>query len=264
MVSDLERGSGAGLTERSMRVVEAVVNAGEPVGPRGLSRVLGMDRSAVSRILLRLGRMGMLERASSGYVPGWRLLALARVLGALDTFSEDVSSLLGELVERYDETCYVCTFSGGVAAFTHEIQSTQPLRFVTELGRPVPLHAGAAGRAILAGVSPRVAGELLGSDRLPTITANTVTEPARLLELAAQDRARGYSVSIEERVPGGAAVAAPFFDRSERCQGSVVFSAPLSRLDQDNVGEIGQAVSDVAQTLSRRLGARSRKQPAEE
>lgn len=256
MARDSQNGPGAGLAERTIRVVEAVANAGGPVGPRGLSRVLEIERSAISRILLGLGQMGVFERRPDGYIPGSRLFAMARVLTALDTFSEDVSTVLGALVERYDETCYVCTFSGGVAAYTHEIQSTQPLRFVTELGRPVPLHAGAAGRAILAGLGPRLAAELLGSEPLPAITANTITEPARLLELVSQDRARGYSISIEERVPGGAAVAAPFFDRSQRCQGSVVFSAPLSRLDQASMDEIGAAVADVAETLSRRLGAR--------
>lgn len=256
MARDPQSNSSPGLTERTIRVVEAVVNAGEPVGPRGLSRVLDMDRSAVSRILLGLERMSVLERRPGGYAPGSRLFTLARVLTALDTFAEDVATVLGALVERYDETCYVCTFSGGVAAFTHEIQSTKPLRFVAELGRPVALHAGAGGRAILAGLGPQLAAELLGTDPLPVITPNTITDPARLVELVSQDRARGYSVSIEERVPGGAAVAAPFFDRSQRCQGSVVFSAPLSRLDLDSIDDIGAAVAEVAETLSRKLGAR--------
>jgi IclR family acetate operon transcriptional repressor len=246
-----------GLTERTIVVVEAVVNASEAVGPRGLARILEMDRSAVSRILLVLGRMGVLERRIDGYVPGSRLYAMSRVLTALDTFSEDVSTILGALVERYDETCYICTFSGHVASFTHEIQSTQPLRFVAELGRPVPLHAGAAGRAILAGLGPKHAAELLGSGPLPAITTNTITNPAQVLELVVQDRSRGFTVSIEERVPGGAAVAAPFFDKNQQCQGSVVFSAPLSRLDKENIGEIGASVAAVANTLSRRLGARA-------
>jgi DNA-binding IclR family transcriptional regulator len=248
-----------GLTERTIRVLEGVVDAGEPVGPRGLARVVGFDRSAVGRILRALEDMGMLERRPEGYVPGSRLFALARVLSARDTFSEYVAAILGRLVEQFDETCYVCTLHGDVAVFTHEIQSSKPLRFVVELGRPVPLHAGAAGRAILSGLDPDVAAALLGTDPLPALTPRTLRRPERLLAVAEEDRLRGYSVSIEERVPGGASVAAPFFDRSGRCQGSVVFTTPLSRLDAGAVDDIGRAVAAAAQALSGRLGARPRR-----
>lgn len=248
-----------GLTERTIRVLEGVVDAGEPVGPRGLARMVGFDRSAVSRILRNLEEMGMLERRPEGYVPGSRLFALARVLSALDTFSEYVASILGRLVEEFDETCYVCTLHGDVAVFTHEIQSSKPLRFVVELGRPVPLHAGAAGRAIISGLDPEAAAAILGPDLLPALTPNTVRDPERLLAMAEEDRLRSYSVSIEERVPGGASVAAPFFDRSGRCQGSVVFTTPLTRLDPDAVDDIGRAVAAAARALSERLGARPRR-----
>lgn len=225
--------------------------------------MVGFDRSAVSRVLLRLAESGVLARERGGYVPGPRLFAMARVLTALDTFSHDVNTVLGALVQRYDETCYVCTYSSGVAAYTHEIQSAKPLRFVTELGRPVPIHAGATGRAILSGLGPDLAAEVLGSGPLPAVTPATITDPERLLELAVEDRARGYSVSIGERVPGGVAVAAPFFDSRRVCQGSVVFSAPLSRLDRAMIAEIGAAVAEAAESLSRSLGATTRVPGAE-
>jgi DNA-binding IclR family transcriptional regulator len=80
-----------------------------------------------------------------------------------------------------------------------------------------------------------------------------------LVALAGADRARGYSVSLEERVPGGASVAAPFFDHSGRCQGSVVFTSPLSRVEPTAIDEIGEAVSEAARTLSDRLGGGGRR-----
>lgn len=245
----------AGLTERTIRVVEAVVDAGEPVGPRGLARVLDIDRSAVGRILQQLAEVSVLDRTPDGYVPGPRLFAQARVLSAIDTLPDAVAPILGGLVERFDETCYVCTFHGAVAVFTHEIQSSKPLRFVIELGRPVPLHAGAAGRAILAGLPPGQARDLLGSDPLPVLTPNTIWEPKQLLKTASQDQQRGFSVSIEERVPGGASVAAPFFDRGGRCVGSIVFTIPLARLNTESIGEIGSAVAEASLELTHQLGS---------
>lgn len=243
-----------GLTERTIKVVEAVVDAGKPVGPRGLARSLDIDRSAVGRILKQLVEIEVLDRTREGYVPGPRLFAQARVLSAVDVLPDAVSPVLGELVERFDETCYVCIFHGDTAVFTHEIQSSKPLRFVAELGKHLPLHAGASGRAILAGLPPERAAELVRSQPLPPITRNTVQDPDHLLEMAAEDRRRGYSVSFEERIPGGAAIAAPFFDRHHRCLGSVVFTSPLARLEHDRIDEIGAAVAAAARKLSEHLG----------
>ncbi|MPZ72584.1 MAG: hypothetical protein GEU74_05030 [Nitriliruptorales bacterium] len=244
-----------GLTERTINVLEAVVDAGSPVGPRGLARVLGIDRSAVGRILKQLFEIEVLDRTADGYVPGPRLLAQARVLSAVDALAGAVDPVLGALVERFDETCYVCTFRWDTAVFTHELQSSKPLRFVVQLGRTVPLHAGAGGRAILAGLPPDRVAALVGRCPLPALTINTVCDVDRLLELAAEDRHRGFSVSLEERIPGGAAIAAPFFDQYSRCVGSVVFTSPLARLDHDRIDEIGAAVATAAQELSRHLAS---------
>ncbi len=241
-----------------MRVIEAVVDADEPVGPRGLARTAGIDRSAVGRILQHLGELDVLERRPEGYVPGPRLFSLSRVLGARDSLRPAVAPVLGSLVDRFDETCYVCAFHGDVVVFTHEIQSSKPLRFVVELGRPVPLHAGAAGRAILSGLGDEEIRTLLGDGPLPRLTPNTVTAVNELVALAAIDRKRGYSVSREERVAGGASIAAPFYDAAGRCQGSVVFTTPLSRLDEGQVDEIGMAVAKAAAALSARLTGGSR------
>lgn len=242
------------VLERAILVIEAVVDHAGPVGPRALARVTGIDRSAVGRILLQLSDLGVLERGDDGYTPGPRVFDLARVLGALDTLPAAAHAVLAGLVEEFDETCYLCVLHGDAAVFLYQEQSSKPLRYVADLGRPVPLHAGAAGRAILSGMTRSEAAALLSSVPLVELTPNTITDLERLLDLAESDGRRGWSVSEEERVEGGVAVAAPFFDRSGRVQGSVVFTSPIGRFGDSDV--IGKAVNDAASTLSARLGHR--------
>jgi IclR family acetate operon transcriptional repressor len=243
------------LLERVITVLEAVVDAGSPVGPRGLARATGIDRSAIGRILQQLSDLGVFEKQGDGYVAGPRLYGIARLLVSLDTLPSAAQSVLDALVARYDETSYVCMLHGDSAVFLYERQSTKPLRFVVELGRPVPLHAGAAGRAILAGLARDEAAALLGAGPKERLTGHTMVEVDELLAQADADRIRGYSLSLEERVEGGAAIGAPFFDRSGQCLGSVVFTAPLARLDEASIPSIGQAVAAAAATLSARLGS---------
>lgn len=243
------------LLERVVRVLEAVVEAGEPVGPRGLARVTGIDRSAVGRILQQMTELGVFEKRGDGYVAGPRLFGIGRLLASLDTLPAAARSVLDGLVARFDETSYVCVLQGEAAVFLYEAQSSNPLRYVVELGRPVPLHAGAAGRAILAGLPRHEAAAMVGPGPLEAITPSTITDVDELLDQAGADRTRGYSVSLQERVEGGGAVGAPFFDQAGHCRGSVVFTAPLSRLDRSRLGEIGAAVAEAAARLSARIGS---------
>lgn len=241
-------------TAKIWRVVEGVVDSDEPVGPRGLGRKIHLDRSAVGRMLRHLAAIDVLYRSQDGYVPGPRLITLGRVLAARDKLPDEVEPILADLVARFDETCYACAFHGDVAVFTHEIQSSKPLRLVVELGRPVPLYAGAAGRAILSALAEGHVREIVGTEPLPRLGRGTLTTLDEILAAAATDRERGYSVSFEERVPGGAAVAAPFFGSAGTCQGSLVFTSPVARMDDLDVVEIGEAVAAAASMLSGRLG----------
>jgi DNA-binding IclR family transcriptional regulator len=245
----------AGLLARTTIILEAVVEAGKPVGPRSLARSTGIDRSAVGRILKQLAALDVLAAADGEYGPGPRLFTLGRVLSALDTLPAAATSVLADLVAEFDETSYVCTWTGESALFLYEWQSSKPLRFVVELGRPIPLHAGAAGRAIIAGLNEDVVRDVFRSQELPALTAATVVEVDELIRIRTIDRERGYSVSEGERVEGGVAIGTPFFDRNGACQGSVVLTAPLSRATNYDLNEVGQAVGIAARTLSARLGA---------
>lgn len=249
---------GTGLVMRAVTVMEAVIAEGRPVGPRALARTTGIDRSAVGRILQQLESMGMLRSTNGRYEPGPRLFSMGRMLSAQDSMAAAAASVLVDLVTRFDETSYVCMLHGNAAVFTYECQSSKPLRYVVELGKPVPLHAGAAGRGILLGLTEAEVIEVLGEDDLAPLTDQTICKVDDLLDLRRRDRELGYSISREERVEGGVAVAAPFFASGDRCQGSVTLTCPLSRFVDLDPAKVGEAVRAAAETLSARLGATGR------
>lgn len=252
--SGAEAAPAQNLVGRLIEIIEAVVDAGEPVGPRGLARNIGIDRSAISRVLQQLNELGVLVRNQDGYTPGPRLYYIGRLLTARDTLPSAARSVLDGLVSRFDETCYVCTLQGDSIVFLYGVQSSNPVRYVVDIGTSSPLHAGAAGRAILAALPSDQAREILERVDLVAWTSRTLRSVDTLLRIAAEDAERGFTVSFEERVAGGSAVAAPYFDGSGRCQGSVVLSCPAVRFDPERVDEIGAAVRSAADALSARLG----------
>jgi len=68
-------------------------------------------------------------------------------------------------------------------------------------------------------------------------------------------RAAGFAVSIGERDPHAAAIAAPVFGREERLLGALTVSGLRERFTPDVRETIREAVVEAAQRLSWTLGA---------
>jgi DNA-binding IclR family transcriptional regulator len=252
--SGTELGEASGVT-RVVRVLESVAGAPEGVGVRALARATGIDKSAVSRLLRQLAVLTLVEvDASQRYVVGPRLFALAKLITAHDDLTRASRPFLESLVAEFNETSYLAVLEGRQVVYRDVVECTQPVRYMVALDQGSPLHAGAAGRAILAALPVREAISLLANGRLRRLTPNTVTDRARLRELLREDKKRGYSWSVGERVSAGAAVAAPFLGADGTCQGSLVVAFPRDRLQIVDVEKIGQAVAVAAGNLSQRLG----------
>lgn len=243
-------------TWRLVHVLEALAAAEEGLGVREASRQTGIDKSSVSRLLAQLVDLGMVtqEQASGRYLVGPRLYAFGAALVARDSLTRAARPILERLAAAFDETCYLAVREPSGFAFRAKVDCTRPIRYMIELGHVAPLHAGAAGRAILAGLTDDEVDEALGGGPLERLTDATVTDRRALRALAEADRRRGYAVSRGERVRGGTAVAAPFFDASALCRGSIVFTRPAERHRDDDIPEKGAAVVRAASELSSRLG----------
>src|SRR5918997_4710767 len=212
MTPDAEPESGAGRSTvaRIIGVLEAVATTEDGVGVRSLARQTGIDRSAVSRLLLQLAELGIAAPAENGrYRIGPRFFAIAGAVTSRDELRRAARPSLEALAERFNETSYLAVLEEGNVVYRDVIESTQPLRYVGELGVPAPLHAGAAGRAILAGLDDQAFERWLAGAELVAVTSATITDPERLRERRTADRSAGYAVSRGERVAGGAGGAPP-------------------------------------------------------
>ncbi|MEO7885259.1 MAG: IclR family transcriptional regulator C-terminal domain-containing protein, partial [Polaromonas sp.] len=117
------------------------------------------------------------------------------------------------------------------------VEGLQAVRHHVRIGERLPLDKGAPGRVILA-----FSGE-----------KGTVYE---------QIRQCGYHVSMGEREPEVASVAAPVFSLGWRLLGSMCISGPSSRLSKSKLEAHAKTVMDAANQLSYALaGSRSAQTP---
>lgn len=252
-VSELSRQTTA---SRVVRLLEAIASHEQGIGVRELGRETEIDKSAVSRLLGQLQEMNVVEQSevSGRFDIGPRLYALASTIHGRDTLWRAAEPILRSLAHRFNETCYLATRERDQIVFREKVDCDRTIRYVIELGQSSPLHAGAGGRAILAGMLPAESDAIIASSQLKAITAATITDAGELRRQVSEDRRRGFSISTGERVVGGSAIAAPYYRAGGSCQGSIVFTCPAVRFDVRLAPEIADAVMDAARQLSARLG----------
>jgi DNA-binding IclR family transcriptional regulator len=98
------------------------------------------------------------------------------------------------------------------------------------------LHAGAAGKAILAHLGEEHVGAVI--DRgLEPLTDNTITDPVELREGLERVRERGYAIDWEEGVAGIRGIAVPIATDDLPYVGSIMTYGPTNRFPDERLQE---------------------------
>jgi DNA-binding IclR family transcriptional regulator len=239
------------MTARVVAVLDQLARtAPTGVGVRQLASELGLSRSAVHRVLQSLAAAHVARALPSGsYAPGAVMASWAALLADRHSLLSASADVLARLVSSVDETAYLFSYEwpDHYATVLSGIQCGKPVRYVLEVGSRAPLHAGAAGKAILAHLPPGIVEDLPLSGGL--------SKDALLADLAAA-RQRGYALSIGEHIPEACGVASVFYV-DDQPAGSIDITIPRYRMEPDKMDSIGKLVVAAAEDLSHLLGSRS-------
>jgi IclR family acetate operon transcriptional repressor len=103
------------------------------------------------------------------------------------------------------------------------------LREQRDIGRELPAHSNALGKAILAWLNRGELKAIIDQHGLKRSTPKTITSPSRLVHELSRVKKLGYATSYEEQYAGICAVGAPLFDGEGRVNAAVsVTGSPLA------------------------------------
>jgi DNA-binding IclR family transcriptional regulator len=168
---------------------------------------------------------------------------------------------LWTLAETSRETVNLAIQDGLETVCIAQSESPQAVRAVNWVGRRLPVHATATGKAWLAAQKEAVVADVLArlagpGGRLPGYTEHTLVDPDFLREDLVRTRRRGYALAREEYELGLTAVAAPVFDQGGEVAAAVAVSGPTFRLPQRQRTELGALTTAAAGQVSAALGHR--------
>ncbi|WP_330288657.1 IclR family transcriptional regulator [Streptomyces sp. NBC_00576] len=188
---------------RTVALLELLAARGEqPSRLDELAEELGVPRSSMYQLLQTLVDCGWVRSDATGSLYGIGIRALLTGTGYLDGDRRirAVRPYLDEASDALGETIHLARIDGPDVVYLATRESHEYLRTISRVGRRVPAHAGALGKALLA---ERLDTELpLPEGELAALTENTHTTRAALHADLAEVRERGYSVDREETVAG--------------------------------------------------------------
>ncbi|HLJ58464.1 MAG TPA: IclR family transcriptional regulator [bacterium] len=222
------------------------------------SRRLGLTRSTVSRLFSTLAGAGIvaLDESGVGYRPGPRVLALAQLATGWMSLRGVALPVMRELVSSTRETVGLHIRSGDHRVCIEVVPSPQELRWVAALGVPLPLHAGSAGKVLLAHAPADDLDRYLRAG-LRALTAHTITDARKFRAELARVRRAGYAVSVDERAVNVSGVAAPVRDALGTVIAVLACAGPTSRWTRRAMERAAPAVVAAADRISRTLGYRA-------
>lgn len=242
--------------DRSMRVL-GLFQYETPVSIADVARATEIGRSAAQRYVYTWHALGYIKRAErgSGYVLTPKVLDVATRYLRTNTRLERAQAYLAEAARRTAETVLWGELDGTDFVLLLRIPSPRTSNVITPIGSRYPAYTSSSGLAMLAFMATDEAAAILDRSRLVAHTAHTVTDRARIDELLADVREKGYCITEQTYARGAISVSAPVFEQGDRPVAAVNISTFLSRHSRQSVeAELVPAVVETAQVISSVLG----------
>uniref|UniRef100_A0AAU3H135 Glycerol operon regulatory protein n=1 Tax=Streptomyces sp. NBC_01401 TaxID=2903854 RepID=A0AAU3H135_9ACTN len=228
---------------RTVELLEVLAARGDrPVRLQELADELGVPRSSMYALLQTLISRGWVRTDLTGSLYGIGIHALLTGTSYLDSDPRlrAVRPYLDEASEALGETIHMGRLDGRDVAYLATRESHEYLRTISRVGRRLPAHVGALGKALLAERPDEEAPE----EPYEAMTPNTHTTREALLADLAEIRARGYAVDREEGVTGlvGFGFALRYDDPA---QDALSCSVPVARLTPEHEERIVTVMREI-------------------
>jgi DNA-binding IclR family transcriptional regulator len=213
-----------------VELLELFARLGRPAALAEIAQQLGWPRSSAFKLLGTLVELGCLyePRARGGYYPTPRWLELAQAVTRAQPLPPALDRVLHEITQRTGETAVLAAPAGAHAVFLQVVDSPHAIRYAATVGKRVPIHATATGRALLSLYAPAERAALLSRIRYERYTEATLMSAAAVEADVAAATGRGWFESVGGFTPDLGGVALPL--RLEGRRFAVLVAGPAERV----------------------------------
>lgn len=245
--------------ERAFDLLELFLEDAE-LSPPEITAKLGLPRTTVHELVGTLTARGYLTPTNEDrtrFRLGVRSFHLGAAYAERLDLAREGQAIAEEIAQQCDETVHIGVLDNTDVYYIAKVDSTHPVRMVSAVGKRLPAHCTAVGKALLACLPKARFTELYPSARLTAMTSNSISTRKALRQeldqiIANHGLAREYCESNE----AVACVAAPVRDRTGTVTAAMSIAVPILRWNDDVEASLSELVRKGAAAFSERLGYR--------
>ncbi|GGV22716.1 IclR family transcriptional regulator [Actinomadura cremea] len=225
------------MSQSLARALGILIELGE--GPRNLDELAataGVHKTTVLRLLRTLEEERFVHRdGDHRFHLGSRMFALARASLEQHGIRDVAAPHLAKLNETTGQTIHLGVLEGDDVIYLAKYDSRHAIRMYSRVGLPMPLHATAIAKVLLADLPAARRRRIAEDIEYTPFTEHTITGPRELLAELDRVADQGHAMDDAEHETFIRCVGAPVRDASGRVVAAVSVSVPEVVLDRDAV-----------------------------
>lgn len=239
---------------RALSILEVMAREEDRLGLVAISRLVALDPTTTHRLLHTMEERGFVTQSpvDGKYSLGIRAFQVGNAVTHVTILRQVARPFIQVLMERTGETANLAVKDGFEAAYIEQVTGPHFLRTFSEVGRGVPLHCTAVGKALLMGANE---AELkrLAANGLKRYSPNTVTTPDGLLAEVQRCKEQGYSLDMEEFEQGARCLGAPILGSDGKVLCAISVAGPATRMSIERLRALVPIITRSAAEVSQAL-----------
>lgn len=206
----------------------------------------GLPESTLFRVLLTLEKHGYLKQAVDGTYQLAPKLRFGWLIEQANALRDRVRPELERLTRRFNETVSMAYLYDDRIHVIDSIETFHEIRISNRIGRVLPPHCSALGKAITAYQDRALAEQIVEVYGLARRTEFTITDRARLFDEFAQIRDSGIACDRQESILGGICFSSAIRPTEGPVVAAISLSTPTVRMTPEREEETRKAVLETA------------------
>ena len=245
---------------KTFDILDYFLRGPEEISVTEISLALGLNKTTVNRIMLKLVDRGYLKQiAKRGkYSLGTIFLEFSGIIKSRLRIRDIALPHLFELSRRVKESAMLAVWDKRSSVITESFHDaaylSSPLKIVPDEGVSMPLYCTCLGKIFLANMTEEELQEYFKNTKLVRRTTNTLTDAHKILKQLSQIRTDGVAYDNEEYAVGVRGVGAGILNNEGKVVGSIAVLAPSVRLSPKEMQDIIPVVKSFSILISRELG----------